>query len=142
MKVTEQIDALESLAVDSMKYLASTRVIACMISQPLLTTLFNFAAISGGFVAETFLSNISFELYFQRAFSSITFIDYIPATLKTVVFGFLIASISGYLGYNARGGAAGVGRASTQSVVTSSIVLIIVNVVLVRVIFFLFPEAQ
>lgn len=142
MRVTEQIDALESLAVDSMKYLASTRVIACMISQPLLTTLFNFMAISGGFIAETFLSNITFELYFQRAFSNITFIDYIPSTLKTIVFGFLIASISGYLGYNARGGAEGVGRASTQSVVTSSIVLIIVNVVLVRVIFFLFPEAQ
>ena len=142
MRVTEQIDALESLAVDSMKYLASTRVIACMISQPLLTTLFNFMAISGGFVAETFLSNITFELYFQRAFSSITFIDFIPSTLKTVVFGFLIASISGYLGYNAKGGAEGVGRASTQSVVSSSIVLIIVNVVLVRVIFFLFPEAQ
>jgi len=99
-------------------------------------------AISGGFIAETFLSSISFELYFTRAFSNITFIDYIPSTFKTVVFGFLIASISGYLGYNARGGAEGVGRASTQSVVTSSIVLIIVNVVLVRLIFFLFPEAQ
>ena len=142
MRVTEQIDALEALAVDSFKYLASTRVIACMIGQPILTTVFNFMAISGGFLAETFLSGISFELYFERAFQSITFIDYIPSTLKTIVFGFLIASISGYLGYNARGGAEGVGRASTQSVVASSIVLIIVNVVLVRAIFFLFPGAR
>ncbi|MBI1354431.1 MAG: ABC transporter permease [Acidobacteria bacterium] len=142
MRVTEQIDALESLAVDSFKYLVSTRVVACMIAQPLLTTVFNFMAISGGFLAETMLSGISFELYFQRAFSSVPFRDYIPATLKTAVFGFLIAAISSYLGYNARGGAEGVGRASTQSVVASSIILIIVDVILVRIIFFAFPEGS
>ena len=141
MRVTEQIDALEALAVDSFKYLVSTRMIACMIAQPILTTLFNFAAICGGYMAETVISGISFELYFTRAFSAVPFTDYVPATLKTIVFGFLIASISSYLGYNARGGAEGVGRASTQSVVTSSMVLIIVNVVLVRIIAFLYPGA-
>ena len=139
MRVTEQIDALESLAVDSMSYLVSTRVMALMIAMPILTTLFNFAAILGGFFAETVLSDISFELYLQRGFSGITFQEYVPATLKTVVFGFLISSISAWLGYNARGGAEGVGQASTQSVVVSSVGLILTNVLLVKTIQFWFP---
>jgi phospholipid/cholesterol/gamma-HCH transport system permease protein len=139
MRVTEQIDALESLAVDSMRYLVSTRLMALMIAMPILTTLFNFAAIFGGYMAETVLSGISFELYLQRGFSGITFEEYIPATVKTVVFGFLISSISAWFGYNARGGAEGVGTASTQSVVASSVGLILVNVLLVKVIQFWFP---
>ena len=65
--------------------------------------------------------------------------DYIPPTVKTMVFGFIIGSTSGYLGYNATGGAEGVGRASTQSVVLSSIFLIVCNVILVKCIFFLYP---
>jgi phospholipid/cholesterol/gamma-HCH transport system permease protein len=139
MRVTEQIDALESLAVDSMRYLVSTRLLALMIAMPILTTLFNFAAIFGGYLAETVLSGISFELYLQRGFSGIAFDEYIPATIKTVVFGFLISSISAWLGYNARGGAEGVGTASTQSVVASSVGLILVNVLLVKLIQFWFP---
>jgi phospholipid/cholesterol/gamma-HCH transport system permease protein len=140
MRVTEQIDALESLAVDSFKYLVVTRVLACMIAQPILTTLMSFTGIIGGFVAETVMSNLSFRLYFDRAFSSMEFVDYIPATLKTVVFGFIIGTVSSYLGYNAKGGAEGVGRASTTSVVFSSLLLILTNVVLVKMIIFFFPE--
>jgi phospholipid/cholesterol/gamma-HCH transport system permease protein len=139
MRVTEQIDALESLAVDSFKYLVVTRLIACLIALPILTTVFNFAAITGGFLAETVISGMSLRLYYDRAFSSVQFSDFIPATLKTSVFGFVIATISCFLGYHATGGAEGVGSASTRSVVFSSICLIVVNVVLVRSIFFLFP---
>ena len=139
MRVTEQIDALESLAVDSFKYLVVTRVIACVVSLPLLTVLMNFAGLLGGFLAETVVSGMSFTFYFQTAFRSLTFSDYIPPTLKTMVFGFLIGTTSAYLGYNATGGAEGVGRASTQSVVLSSIFLIVLNVILVKFIFFLYP---
>ena len=140
MRVTEQIDAMESLAVDSFKSLVVTRVIACMIALPILTTVMNFAGIGGGFVAESFISDASFRLFFDRSFSSIQFVDYVPATVKTIVFGFIIATISSYLGYNTSGGAEGVGRASTQSVVVSSIVLIVTNVLLVKMIVFFFPE--
>jgi phospholipid/cholesterol/gamma-HCH transport system permease protein len=139
MRVTEQIDALESLAVDSFKYLVVTRLIACLIALPILTTVFNFAAITGGFLAETVISGMSLRLYYDRAFSGVQFSDFIPATLKTSVFGFVIATISCFLGYHATGGAEGVGSASTRSVVFSSICLIVVNVVLVKSIFFLFP---
>ncbi|MGH9323882.1 MAG: MlaE family ABC transporter permease [Vicinamibacteria bacterium] len=140
MRVTEQIDALESLAVDSFKYLAVTRVVACVISLPILTTVMNFSGMLGGFIAERAASGMSLELYLRRSFSIIEFSEIIPATLKTCVFGFIIGTLSSYLGYSATGGSAGVGRASTKSVVYSSICLIVVNVILVRAILFFFPD--
>jgi phospholipid/cholesterol/gamma-HCH transport system permease protein len=141
MAVSEQIDALESLAVDSFRYLVVTRIMACVIALPILTTLMNFTGIVGGYMAETVISGMSFSLYFDRAFSSIRFVDYVPSTLKTAVFGFIIGMISSYLGYNAKGGTEGVGRASTASVVLGSMLVILTNVLLVKAIFFLFPEA-
>jgi phospholipid/cholesterol/gamma-HCH transport system permease protein len=69
----------------------------------------------------------------------IGFSDLIPATAKTMVFGFIIASVASYLGVNTTGGTEGVGRASTKSVVAASILLILANVVLVRIIFFFYP---
>jgi phospholipid/cholesterol/gamma-HCH transport system permease protein len=141
MRVTEQIDALESLAVDSFKHLVMTRVLACMLVLPILTTVMNFSGITGGFVAETAISGMSFDLYFDRALSAVEFDDYIPATLKTMIFGFIIATVSGYLGYNVKGGTAGVGQASMRSVVYSSILVILSNVVIVKAIFFFFPDA-
>jgi phospholipid/cholesterol/gamma-HCH transport system permease protein len=139
MKVTEQIDALEAVAVDSFKYLAVTRIVACIVAMPLLTTVTNFFGIAGGYLAETTISGMSWELYFRRAFSLIEFSDFIPATLKTSVFGLIIGTIGCYLGFTTTQGTEGVGRTSTRSVVFSSILIIVTNVVLVRLIFFLFP---
>jgi phospholipid/cholesterol/gamma-HCH transport system permease protein len=141
MRVTEQIDALEATAVDSFRYLVVTRVVACVISLPLLTTLMNFAGMLGGFLAESMATSMSLALYFDRAFSLIDLTDYVPATLKTMVFGFVIATISSFLGFTTSSGTEGVGRASTRAVVFSSVAIIVTNVVLVRLIFFIFPEA-
>lgn len=141
MRVTEQIDALEASAVDAFRYLVVTRVAACVIAVPLLTTLMNFAGMFGGFLAETAITGMSLALYFDRAFSLVEMTDFIPATLKTAVFGFIIASVSAFLGFTTSSGTEGVGRASTRSVVLSSILIIVTNVVLVRLIFFIFPEA-
>jgi phospholipid/cholesterol/gamma-HCH transport system permease protein len=141
MRVTEQIDALEATAVDAFRYLVVTRVAACVIAVPILTTLMNFAGMLGGFVAETTATGMSLGLYFDRAFSLIDMSDYVPATLKTMVFGFIIATISAYLGFTTQSGTEGVGRASTRAVVLSSILIIVSNVVLVRLIFFIFPQA-
>jgi phospholipid/cholesterol/gamma-HCH transport system permease protein len=80
-------------------------------------------------------------LYFNRAFSIVNMTDYVPATVKTMVFGFIIATISSYLGFTTESGTEGVGRASTRAVVLSSILIIVANVVLVRLIFFIFPQA-
>jgi phospholipid/cholesterol/gamma-HCH transport system permease protein len=139
MKVTEQIDALEAVAVDSFKFLAVTRILACIIAMPLLTTVTDFCGIAGGFFAEFATSGMSWSLYFDRAFSLINFSDFIPATLKTAVFGLIIGTIGCYLGFTTTQGTEGVGRTSTRSVVISSILIIVTNVVLVRLIFFLFP---
>jgi phospholipid/cholesterol/gamma-HCH transport system permease protein len=139
MRVTSQIDALESLAVDSFHYLAVTRIIACMIALPFLTTVMNFSGLIGGFLSETAMSNVSLALYFRLAFAEVSFVGYVLPTLKTVVFGFIIGTLSTYLGYTTTGGSEGIGRASTRSVVLSSMVLIVVNVLLVRIIFLLFP---
>jgi phospholipid/cholesterol/gamma-HCH transport system permease protein len=141
MRVTEQIDALEASAVDAFRYLVVTRVIACIIALPILTTVMNFAGMLGGFIAEAAVTGMSMRLYFHRAFSMIEFADYVPATLKTMVFGFIIATISSYLGFTTESGTEGVGRASTRAVVLSSMIIIVSNVILVRLIFFVFPQA-
>jgi phospholipid/cholesterol/gamma-HCH transport system permease protein len=142
MKVTEQIDALEATAVDAFKYLAVTRIVALMIVMPLLTIMIDFAGIIGGFVAEAAVSGMSWSLYFERAFSFITYSDIIPATLKTVVFGFLIAVVSSYLGFTTNRGTEGVGEASTRSVVLGSMLIILSDVILVKFIFFFYPPVS
>jgi phospholipid/cholesterol/gamma-HCH transport system permease protein len=141
MKVTEQIDALEAVAVDSFKFLAVTRILACVLALPLLTTITDFCGIFGGFLAEFTVSGMSWDLYFNRAFSLIQFTDFIPATIKTAVFGMIIGTIGCYLGFTTTQGTEGVGRTATRSVVFSSILIIVTNVVLVRLIFFLFPAS-
>jgi phospholipid/cholesterol/gamma-HCH transport system permease protein len=142
MKVTEQIDALEATAVDAFKYLAVTRVIALMIAMPLLTIMMDFAGIFGGYVAEAVVSGMSWQQYFERSFAYIGYTDILPATLKTVVFGFLIAAVSSYLGFTTTRGTEGVGEASTRSVVMSSMLIIVSDVVLVKLIFFFYPQVS
>ncbi len=139
MKVTEQIDALEAVAVDSFKFLAVTRILACVLAMPLLTTITDFCGILGGFLAEHATSGMSWALYFDRAFSLVEFRDFIPATAKTAVFGMIIGTVGCYLGFTTSQGTEGVGRTSTRSVVYASILIIVINVVLVRLTLLLFP---
>src|SRR3982750_4022289 len=82
MRVTEQIDALEASAVDAFRYLVVTRVPACVVALPILTTLMNFAGMLGGFIAERAATGMPFHLYLSRAFSLIDITDYVPATVK------------------------------------------------------------
>jgi phospholipid/cholesterol/gamma-HCH transport system permease protein len=142
MKVSEQIDALEANAVDAFKYLAVTRIIALMIAMPLLTIMMDFSGIFGGYVAEAAVSGMPWRLYFERAFSYISYSDILPATLKTIVFGFLIAVVSSYLGFTTSRGTEGVGEASTRSVVMSSMLIILSDVILVKIIFFFYPAVS
>ena len=131
MKVTEQIDALEASAVDAFKYLAVTRIIALMIAMPLLTIMMDFSGMLGGYVAEAATSGMSWQLYFERAFSYISYSDIILATL--------IAVVSSYLGFTTSRGTEGVGEASTRSVVMASVLIILSDVILVKLIFFFYP---
>jgi phospholipid/cholesterol/gamma-HCH transport system permease protein len=82
---------------------------------------------------------MSWQLYFERAFSYISYSDIILATLKTIVFGYLIAVVSSYLGFTTSRGTEGVGEASTRSVVMASVLIILSDVILVKLIFFFYP---
>ena len=141
MRVAEQIDAIESLSIDSFKLLVVPRVIACVIALPLLTLFMDFAGLLGGYLSELAASGMSFDLYIRRAFDNLEWANFIAPTLKTTVFGFIIGTVSSYFGYTTNQGAAGVGRAATNSVVVSSLLVIVADVVLVKCIFFVFPES-
>ena len=141
MRATEQIDAIETLSIDSFKFLVVTRIVACTVMLPLLTIFMDAAGILGGFASEHVSSHLSWQLYFTRAFEGVQLANFIPPTLKTAVFGFLIGTISCFFGYTTNQGSDGVRRASTNSVVISSLVVILADVILVKFIFFLFPES-
>jgi len=140
MRATEQIDAIEVLSIDSFKMLVIPRVIACSIALPILTVFMDVVGLAGGYLAERATSNISILLYVSRAFHDVSWAAFIPPTLKTAIFGAVIGLISSYLGYTTDEGADGVGRAATNSVVISSLAIILIDVVLVKTIFFLFPD--
>jgi phospholipid/cholesterol/gamma-HCH transport system permease protein len=140
MRATEQIDSLEALSIDSFSFLVVPRVIACMIALPLLTLFMDFAGLLGGLLSEYLSSHISPQLYLVRAFDFLQWSNFIAPTLKTVVFGYIIGTVSSYFGYTTDRGAQGVGEAATNSVVLSSLLIILADVILIKCIFFLFPE--
>lgn len=136
MRVTQQIDALEALGVDSFKYLVVTRVMACIIALPVLTLVTDFAGLTGGMLLDMALVHISPGFFLKDAFGGLGMSDYLPTILKTTVFGLIIGTISCYLGYNAKAGASGVGKASTRSVVFCSMTLILIDIILVKLSYF------
>ena len=140
MRATEQVDAIEALSVDSFKLLVVPRVVACVLVLPLLTTFMDFCGVISGFLSEHFLSHMSLELYVTRAFRGVEWSNFVPPTLKTAVFGFIIGTVSSFCGYTTNEGAEGVRKAATNSVVMSSLLVIVADVILVRIIFLMFPE--
>lgn len=140
MKVTEQIDAMEVSAVDPFKFLVFTRVIATTLMLPLLTVYVNFIAILGGYIAVTITQNMSFDYYMHLVLESITFSDLIPAIIKTFFFGFIVGIVGSYFGFKATKGTEGVGKASTTSVVVSSLLILLLDTILVRITLIIFPS--
>ncbi len=138
MRVTEQIDALEVAALKPFHYLVITRVVACIVMFPVLTTWTNMIALAGGYVESVISADMDYRLFWNSAFSSLRFSDLIVDTLKTSVFGFLVGIVSCYLGYTVRGGTREVGQAAMQAVVISSLLILLADVVVVRISLFLF----
>lgn len=139
MKVTEQIDAMEASAVNPYKYLVATRVLACLLMLPLLTLAAEFSGIVMGWIATTLAEPVSFQLFIQRGFKTVTFDDFLPPTAKTAIFGLIIGLVACFQGMRTRGGTAGVGRSATTSVVLASLFVILADVLLVRLIEVFFP---
>jgi phospholipid/cholesterol/gamma-HCH transport system permease protein len=138
MRVTEQIDAMEASAVDPHRYLAATRVLACMVAMPLLTVAADFFGILFGWIASTFADPTSLRLFMTTGFHAVTFNDILPPTFKTCLFGLIIGMVSCFQGMRTRGGTEGVGRSATSSVVLSSLFIIVADVLLVRLILVFF----
>jgi phospholipid/cholesterol/gamma-HCH transport system permease protein len=133
MRVTEQIDALEIMGINSAGYLILPKIIASMIINPMLVVISIFLGVLGGWMASAITNVVPLSHYSYGILFEFAPYDVFYALVKTVVFAFLIASISGYFGYNTKGGALEVGHASTKAVVFSSIYIIFFNLILTQI---------
>ena len=138
MKVTEQIDAIEASGVNPYKFLAFTRILACILVLPLLTLAADFCGVLFGWLAETLAEPISFQRFINQGFVGATFRDFLAPTFRTAVFGLIIGMIGCFQGMRTRGGTAGVGLSATSSVVLSSLFVILADVILVKIILVFF----
>ncbi len=136
MKVSEQIEALEIMAINPVRFLAAPRFIALFFMQPCLTVLGNIAGMFGGFIVGVYSLNIKPELYIQTGFKFLALKDIYTGVAKSFVFALIIALVGCYEGLNTKGGAEGVGRATTQSVVLSFILIILADCVLTAIFYF------
>jgi phospholipid/cholesterol/gamma-HCH transport system permease protein len=134
MRLTEQVDALEMLGRSPMSELVAPRVWACMLALPLLDIFIVYLALASGCASEALGGRLTPTEYMTEALRPLTLADALPATLKTVVFGFLIGVAGCYYGLSAHGGTEGVGRAATAGVVASILLVLASNVALVRLI--------
>jgi phospholipid/cholesterol/gamma-HCH transport system permease protein len=139
MKVTEQIDAIEASAINPYRLLAATRILACILMLPLLTLAADACGLMTGWFAQALVEPLSFHQFIQSGFKGATFNAFLPPTFKTAVYGLIIGLIACFQGMRTRGGAEGVGRAATNSVVLGSLFLILADVVLVKFILVVFP---
>jgi phospholipid/cholesterol/gamma-HCH transport system permease protein len=138
MKVTEQIDAIEASAINPYRLLAAPRILACILMLPLLTVATDACALMTGWFAQAMVEPLSFHQFITNGFNGATFNAFLPQTFKTAVYGLIIGLIACFQGMRTRGGAAGVGRAATNSVVLASLFLILADVVLVKFILVFF----
>lgn len=139
MKVTEQVDAMEASAVSPFRFLVATRVLACVLMLPLLTLVTDFFGVTMGWLANTMAEPISFRLFIHDGFKSVTFHDFLPPTFKTMIFGLIIGLVSCFQGLRAGQGTESVARAATSAVVLASLLIIVADVLLVRLILVFFP---
>lgn len=127
MQVTEQIDALETMAVNPIHYLVVPRLVATTLMAPLLTGVFNFVGILGGYFVAMTVLDVDSGLFLKRLYQYVHSDDLLGGLVKAACFGFCIAAISCYCGFRTRNGAEGVGRSTTRAVVISSVTILVVD---------------
>ena len=124
MRVTDQIDALSTLSTDPMKYLVAPRLLAGIVALPLLVVIADILGVMGGFIVAVLKLGFEPNLYVLNTINFMQTQDVVSGLAKAAVFGFLITLMGCYQGYNSRGGAQGVGAATTNAVVASSILIL------------------
>lgn len=135
MKVTEQIDALKSMAINPVRYLVMPRVLACLFMVPFLVIFANFIAIMGALLVSSIGVNLASETFLNGFRDSFNIGDFINGLVKAGVFGLIIGVVGCHEGFETEGGAAGVGTATTNSVVISSVLILVFNFVFAVILF-------
>jgi len=135
MRVTDQIDALTTLSTDPMKYLVAPRLLAGIIAMPLLVVIADILGVMGGFLVASLKLGFNPSDYLINTFSNLRIDDVVSGLIKACVFGFIIALMGSFHGYRSRGGAQGVGAATTSAVVSASILILAVDYILTQLLF-------
>jgi len=130
MKVTEQIDAMETMSVDPVHYLAVPRIIAAVIVFPVLTLLANVIGVVGSYVIGVLVMQVEGAAYLDQLFTGLLPIDVISGLIKAAVMGYIVALICTYQGFKTENGAQGVGNSSTTAVVTSSVAILVADYIM------------
>lgn len=136
MLVTEQVDAMRAMGTDPSRKLVTPRVLATLIVLPLLTALTDFIGLIGGCTASVFSLRLDAITFWRRAIDALDFADLMQGFTKPLVFGFILATVGCYKGLTVRGGTQGVGRATTQSVVVSSVLIIVADLFVTKLALF------
>jgi phospholipid/cholesterol/gamma-HCH transport system permease protein len=135
MRVTEQIDALTTLSTNPVKYLVTPRLIAGVLSMPILVAIADAIGVFGGYTVATKTLNFNGAIYVKNTANFVTQEDVVSGLVKAAVFGFIITLMGCYNGFNSRGGAQGVGNATTNAVVSASILILAANYLLTSIFF-------
>lgn len=135
MRVTEQIDALATLRTDPYRYLIAPRLVAGTLMLPLLVIVANIIGVAGGYAIATLRLGFNSAAYLQTTFRFLEWDDVASSLVKAAVFGFIIALSGTYHGFRSSGGAAGVGRATTDAVVTAFLLILLSNLVITVIVF-------
>lgn len=133
MKVTEQIDAMEVSGTNPFKYLVVSRVLACTLMLPILVMLNDAISLYGSYMGVNIRGVTSFRLFFMQVFDNLSFGDVLPAFVKSYFFGFAVGIIGCYKGYNSSKGTEGVGHSANSAVVSSSIMIFVLDLLSVQV---------
>jgi phospholipid/cholesterol/gamma-HCH transport system permease protein len=135
MRVTDQIDALTTLSTNPMKYLVVPRVVAGLVTMPLLVLVADIIGVAGGYLVASYKLGFNPDAYLASTLDFLTNEDVVSGLVKAAVFGFIITLMGCYHGYNSRGGAQGVGAATTAAVVSASITILLTDYLLTSVFF-------
>ena len=135
MRVTEQIDALTTLSTNPIRYLVVPRLLAAVVTMPILVAIADSIGVLGGYVVATATLNFNGSVYLKNSIDFVTNEDIYSGLIKAAVFGFIIALMGCYSGFNSKGGAQGVGTATTNAVVASSILILAANYLLTSLLF-------
>jgi phospholipid/cholesterol/gamma-HCH transport system permease protein len=135
MRVTEQIDALTTLSTNPLKYLVAPRLVAGLLMLPLLVAVADLIGVFGGYIVSIYKLGFNPATYIKNTVDFVEFLDVVSGLVKSAVYGFLVTLMGCYHGYHSKGGAQGVGAATTNAVVSASILILIFNYIITELFF-------